>query len=285
MERLKHLKEILRKCSLCPNNCHVNRLESQKGRCGTGSFAKVYSYSPHFGEENVLKGYNGSGTIFLTGCNLTCVYCQNYDISQNPDSGDEVTAEELADIILYLQDKGCHNINFVSPTHVAPQIVDAVLIAKENGLSIPLVYNTGGYDSLKLIKLLDGIIDIYMPDVKYSDDAIALKYSGIKGYFTNMKKILKEMHRQVGDLLVDSEGIAYKGLLIRHLILPNNLAGSEKVLKFISEKISPNSYVNIMQQYYPTYKASNFTPLNRRISQNEYLLAIKLAQKYNLNLV
>ncbi len=282
---LNELKNLLKCCTLCPNNCGVNRLELEKGKCGIKLFAKISSYSPHLGEEDVIRGYNGSGTIFFTGCNLACVYCQNYDISQNPDNGYEVTSEKLAEIMLYLQDEGCHNINFVSPTHVAPQIVEAVFIARKNGLKVPLIYNTGGYDSIKLIQLLNGIIDIYMPDFKYGDNETAYKYSGIKNYFSNIKAVLKEMYKQVGDLLIDSEGIAYKGLLIRHLVLPNSIANTENVLKFISTEISKNTYVNIMEQYYPCYKADNYPELNRRITSNEYIEAIKLAEKYELNLL
>ncbi len=282
---LKKLKKLLENCTLCPNNCKINRTELEKGKCGIRLFAKVASYAPHFGEEQVLRGYNGSGTIFFSGCNLSCVYCQNYDISTNPDNGDEVTSEKLAEIMLYLQDKGCHNINFVSPTHVAPQIVEAVFIAKDKGLNIPLVYNTGGYDSLELIELLDGIIDIYMPDFKYGDNETAFKYSGVKNYFSNIKRILKEMHRQVGDLVTDAEGIASRGLLVRHLVLPNNIANTREVLRFLSEEISENTHVNIMEQYYPCYKAYNYPELDRRITDNEYITAISLAKEYGLVLL
>ena len=241
----------------------------------------VSAYHPHFGEEKVLVGEKGSGACFLCSCNLACVYCQNYEISQLR-IGKEVSFEKLAEIMMELQSRGCHNINLVTPTPQIPQIVKALSIAIEKGLKLPLVYNTNAYDSVETLKLLDGIIDIYMPDIKYSDDKNALKYSNAPHYFKIMKAAIKEMHRQVGDLILDEEGIAVKGLLIRHLVLPNNLAGTEKIIKFIAKEISPNSFVNIMDQYYPCFRADQYLKLSRRITQEEYSQAINLAKKAGL---
>jgi putative pyruvate formate lyase activating enzyme len=233
------------------------------------------------GEEDPLRGCRGSGTIFFSRCNLRCQYCQNHEISQ-ADSGDEVEPDELAAIMLDLQRCGCHNINFVSPSHVAPQIMAGVLIAAEAGLKIPLVYNTGGYDSIAMLRLLDGIIDIYMPDMKYADSEFGHRYSKIPNYPRVNQAAVKEMHRQVGDLQIDKRGIATRGLLVRHLILPNNLAGTDQITHFLADEISPNTYLNLMAQYRPEFRSPHFTDLNRRISALEYQQAYNWALEAGL---
>jgi putative pyruvate formate lyase activating enzyme len=242
----------------------------------------VSSYGPHFGEEAPLVGGHGSGTIFFACCNLKCVFCQNYTISQLGE-GTAVTSDELAGIMLSLQTQGCHNINLVSPTHVVPHILAALEIAVRKGLSVPLVYNTGGYDSLETLCLLDGIVDIYMPDMKYADARIAEQFSGIKGYPKANQDAVKEMHRQVGDLQIDEPGVAQRGLLVRHLVLPNRLAGTEEVVRFLAQEVSRDTYLNIMAQYHPCHKAFDLPRLSRRITDNEFNEAIELAHRYGLN--
>jgi len=279
--KIEKLFEILKRCEICPRKCHVNRLREKKGYCRLGYLPEVSAFHPHFGEETPLVGKFGSGTIFLTSCNLSCVYCQNYEISQLR-IGEEVSFEKLAEMMIKLQNLGSHNINFVTPTPQVPQIVKALEIAIEMGLKIPLVYNTNAYDSIKVLKIINGIFDIYMPDAKYSDDEIAKKYSNAPNYFEIMKKAIKEMHRQVGDLVVNEEGIAVRGLIIRHLILPNGLAGSEKIFEFISKEISKNTFLNIMDQYWPAYKAHQYSELARRITNEEFQEAINLAKKFGL---
>lgn len=281
-ERIEAAKELLRNCEVCPQQCHVNRLANKKGKCNTGRLAAVSSYGPHFGEEAPLVGKHGSGTIFFTNCNLKCIFCQNYTISQLGE-GYEVTKEELAKMMLSLQNRGCHNINFVSPTHVVPQILEALEIAINLGLKLPLVYNSGGYDSVDTLKILDGIIDIYMPDMKYSDKKIAEQLSGIENYPSINRAAVKEMHRQVGNLQLDEERIAVRGLLIRHLVLPHGLAGTKEIMKFIAEELSKESYVNVMAQYHPCYKAFQISQLARPLTKQEFLEAIELAQKAGLN--
>lgn len=281
-ERRDKLYELLESCRLCPNECGVDRRVSDIGNCRSGFLPIVSSYFPHFGEEPPLVGRFGSGTIFFTNCNLDCKFCQNYDISHYG-IGKEVSIEELASMMIYLQNRGCHNINFVTPTHFTPQIVDALIIARERGLEIPLVYNCGGYESIETLKLLDKIIDIYMPDIKYSSNENALKYSGVSNYWDVVRQAIKEMHRQVGDLMISSSGIAKRGLLIRHLVLPNNISGSKKVLDFIANEISKNSYVNIMDQYRPAYLANQFTELNRQINEKEFFEVINYAKQIGLH--
>uniref|UniRef100_A0A7V3ZUI2 Radical SAM protein n=1 Tax=candidate division WOR-3 bacterium TaxID=2052148 RepID=A0A7V3ZUI2_UNCW3 len=279
-EKLKALEKFFSPCKMCPKECQALRLNNEKGDCQIGRYAVVSSFGPHFGEEEELVGENGSGTIFFSGCNLHCVYCQNYEISQYGE-GKEVSAEELAKMMLRLQRIGCHNINLVSPTHVVYQIVEALIIAKKEGLKIPIVYNSGGYDKVGILKILEGVIDIYMPDMKYSDNEYALKYSKAKNYWKINKMAVKEMHRQVGDLKVVN-GIAYSGLLIRHLVLPNKIAGSFKILEFIAKEISKDSYVNIMAQYRPCYRANHYLELSRRITKEEYEEVIEYAKKLGL---
>ncbi len=241
----------------------------------------VSSYSPHFGEEAPLVGTSGSGTIFFTYCNLHCIFCQNYTISQLGE-GSPVNSDQLAGMMLSLQAKGCHNINLVSPTHVVPYILEALELAAANGLSLPLVYNTGGYDALETLKLLDGVVDIYMPDMKYSDEKIAEELSGIKHYPEINRAAVKEMHRQVGDLKLDKQGVAQRGLLVRHLVLPNGLAGSGEVVKFLAREISTNTYLNIMAQYHPCYKASDIPKLAQPLPKHEFNEATRLAHRQGL---
>jgi putative pyruvate formate lyase activating enzyme len=244
--------------------------------------AVVSSFNPHFGEEAPLVGRGGSGTIFFTHCNLRCDYCQNYDISQLG-HGEEVEPEDLARMMLYLQEMGCHNINLVSPTHVVPQILAGLLIAAEAGLRLPLVYNTGGYDALGTLQLLDGVVDIYMPDMKYADAEIGWTYSHVRDYPRHNQAAVREMHRQVGDLVLDEDGVARRGLLVRHLVLPEGLAGTAQIVRFLAEEISRNTYLNIMDQYRPCYRAHERPPLNRRITRQEYEEAVRLALEAGLH--
>jgi putative pyruvate formate lyase activating enzyme len=281
-ERIEAARTLLKNCQVCPRHCGINRLADETGKCHTGKLAVISSYGPHFGEEAPLVGKHGSGTIFFTNCNLECRFCQNYSISQLGD-GTEVTDEELARMMLSLQSRGCHNINLVSPTHVVPQILQGLEIAITLGLRLPLVYNSGGYDSVKTLEILDGIIDIYMPDTKYSDEKTAEELSGIKNYPAINQAALREMHRQTGDLQIDEDGIAMRGLLIRHLVLPHGLAGTKEIMKFIAKDISPNSYVNVMAQYHPHHKAFQTPQLARPLLKQEFLEAIELAEKAGLN--
>lgn len=274
--------EHLEACDLCAWNCGVNRRAGKLGVCQTGEHAKISSYNPHLGEEDPLSGWRGSGTIFFTRCNLHCQYCQNYDISQT-DNGQEIEPEKLAVIFLELQAYGCHNIHFVSPTYDIPEILNAVYIAARAGLKIPLVYNTGGYDSLTGLQLLDGIIDIYMPDMKYANAQIGWHYSKIRNYPVRNQVAVREMYRQVGDLQIDERGIATRGLLVRHLVLPNQLAGTQSVVNFLAKEISTNTYLNLMDQYRPTYKASQYPRLNRQITRQEFQQALELTRESGLH--
>jgi putative pyruvate formate lyase activating enzyme len=267
---------------VCARACRVNRRVGELGACRTGMRARVSSYGAHFGEESPLRGWNGSGTIFFARCNLHCQYCQNSDISQT-DDGEEVEPEELASIMLRLQAAGCHNINLVSPSHVVPQILLALLVAARAGLRLPLVYNTGGYDSLTTLRLLDGVVDIYMPDMKYADAEAAERYSQVANYPEVNRAAVREMHRQVGDLRIDDNGLAMRGLLIRHLVLPGGLAGTDQVVPFLAEEISRSTYLNIMDQYRPAYHASRYPELNRRVSREEYLAALRMALEAGLS--
>ena len=277
-EKAKKAIQMLEDCSICPRNCKVNRIKGERGICEGGYLPKISSYSPHFGEERPLVGFQGSGTIFLTHCNLGCIFCQNFSISHLGE-GREVSFDRLSSMMIELQKLGCHNINFVSPTHFVPQVMKALLKAVDMGLSVPLVYNTGGYDSVKTLRLLDGIIDIYMPDLKYTSSRVAEQYSHAPDYPEIAKLALKEMHRQVGDLVCDERGIAQRGLLVRHLVLPQGLAGTQEAMQYISSEISPNTYVNIMDQYYPCGDISHDSPLSRRITRQEYEEAIWAAKE------
>jgi len=280
-KRIGILMSILEDCAICPWDCRVNRVEGKKGVCKAGYLPMVSSFTPHFGEESPLVGRGGSGTIFLSYCNLKCLFCQNFDIS-HLGHGSEVSFDELSGMMVTLQQMGCHNINFVTPTHQIAQIVKSLPKAIERGLSVPLVYNCGGYESSETIKLLDGIFDIYMPDIKYGDNETAKKYSSPKDYWDRVREAVKEMHCQAGDLKVDKNGIAERGLIIRHLILPEGLAGTQKVMRFIAGEISKNSYVNIMDQYRPCFKASEHPPLDRRITAEEFEEATRVAREEGL---
>lgn len=279
-EKIKKLYKILESCQLCPRKCNVNRLKGELGFCRSGKDLFISSFNPHFGEEPELVGQFGSGTIFFTNCNLGCLYCQNYDISHLGE-GEKCSVRQLADIMLHLKKIGCHNINFVTPTHFTPQIVEAIELASRDGLDLPLVYNCGGYENIEIIKLLDGIFDIYMPDIKYSDSKMAEKYSFAPDYFERAKESVKEMHRQVGDLQI-VDGIAIKGLLVRHLVLPNDAAGSREILEFIAKDVSQDTYINIMDQYRPCYKAVNFPEINRYPDLNEFQQVIAMAKDFGL---
>lgn len=280
-ERIKKVEEILKECNLCPRECGINRIKGEKGYCKSGYLPKVSSYNPHFGEEEPLVGRGGSGTIFFSGCNLLCVFCQNYEISHLCE-GEEVSFNSLAKMMLYLQSIGCHNINFVTPTHFVLPILKALEIAIPQGFNLPIVYNCGGYEEVDTLNLLEGIIDIYMPDIKYSNSSVSKKYSNAENYFEIVKKAVKEMYRQVGDLMINKEGVAERGVLIRHLILPDNKAGTKEVMQFISSEISPYTYINIMDQYYPCCQAKDFTSLNRRITMEEYKEAINIVLNLGL---
>jgi putative pyruvate formate lyase activating enzyme len=274
----------LEACDICARECDVNRLLSAEGAgCHTGARAFVSSYGPHFGEETPLVGQGGSGTIFFSWCNLRCQYCQNYEISQ-VGQGREVEPEELAQMMLSLQRQGCHNINFVSPSHVVPQILAGLVLAAQAGLRLPLVYNTGGFDSLKTLALLDGVVDIYMPDMKYADAGVARRYSKIRDYPAVNRAAVKEMHRQVGDLTTDDRGVAQRGLLVRHLVLPDGLAGTAEIVRFLRNRVSASTYINVMAQYRPCYRANQFPPLDRSITSDEFAEALRLAQDAGLRL-
>lgn len=268
-------------CTLCPRRCEADRPGGEKGKCQTGRRAVVSSFGPHFGEEAPLVGWGGSGTIFFTHCNLRCQFCQNYSISQTGE-GEEVGAEDLARMMLQLQARGCHNINLVSPTHVVAQLLEALELAAKRGLHLPLVHNSGGYDSLETLKLLDGVVDIYMPDMKYSDEGTAFKYSGVHDYPEVNRAAVGEMHRQVGDLEVDAKGVAVRGLLVRHLVLPQGLAGTKQVVEFLAQDISPNTYLNVMDQFRPCYRACDYPELCRPITREEFQEALRLAREAGL---
>jgi putative pyruvate formate lyase activating enzyme len=274
----RHLED----CDLCARYCRVNRRESVEGAvCRTGERAVVNSHGAHHGEEDPLRGWRGSGTIFFSWCNLRCVFCQNWEISQKG-MGRVVSSEEIAEMMLGLQREGCHNINFVTPSHVVAQILDALLIAARRGLRLPLVYNTSGYDSPEALTLLEGVVDIYMPDMKYGDSDKARRYSKVRDYAEVNMAAVREMHRQVGDLVMDEDGIAQRGLLVRHLILPENQANTEAVLAFIANEISRDTYLNLMDQYRPCYRAEENPPLERPLTAREFEAAVKLAEKHGL---
>src|SRR3989338_1058324 len=264
--------KLLSSCTLCPHRCKVNRLKDEKGYCKTGLKAKVCSYLAHHGEEPAISGQRGSGTIFFSNCNMAWVYCQNYDFSQKGE-GREVEFEELAGFMLQLQEMHCHNINLVTPTHVLPQILKALSLAITKGLNLPLVYNTGGYELAQIIKLLTGIVDIYLPDMRYGESDTAIKYSDALDYPLYNQAAVKEMHRQVG----------VEDLIIRHLVLPNNIAGTDKIMEFISSEISKDAYISLMSQYFPCYKAGQFKELARRITFEEYKTAQMSMEKYGLH--
>ena len=279
-KRVEKAIEMLEGCKVCPHNCGVNRLKEEKGYCKVGRYAVVSDYFPHFGEEFPIRGYRGSGTIFFSYCNMRCVYCQNYEVS-HLGIGRVMKPEDLAEVMLELQDYGCHNINLVSPSHVVPQILEALLIAVERGLRIPIVYNTSSFDSLETLKLLDGIVDIYLADLKYLSEEYGRKYSKVKNYPSVAKEAIKEMYRQVGNLKVDERGIAVRGLLVRHLVLPNDTSTTKEVMDFL-RSVDEKLALNVMKQYFPYYKAWDYPELSRRITEEEYRKALEHAQGFNL---
>lgn len=276
-EKVEKGIEILRTCTLCPRECKKNRLENEKGTCNVGRYPIVSSYFPHHGEEAPLRGRFGSGTIFFSECNLRCVFCQNYEISHLGE-GEKVSPQKLSDMMMTLQYLKCHNINFVTPTHVVPQILEALLIAIEKGLKLPIVYNSGGYDNVETIKLLDGIVDIYMPDIKFMDSEYSKRYMNASDYPEKVKLSLKEMHRQVGNLEIGDDGVAKRGLLVRHLVMPGGIQNTKIAMKFLSEEISPDTYVNIMFQYRPCGEAYKYKEINTMPDYIDFSNAMKDAK-------
>jgi len=272
----------LESCDICPRQCKVNRLNDKKGFCKTGKFPKVFSFLAHHGEEPPVSGTKGSGTIFFSNCNMACIYCQNYEFSQLG-KGKEYSIEELASIMLNLQSQGCHNINLVTPTHVLPQILESLELAIPQGLKIPLVYNTSGYELAEIIQSLDGIIDVYLTDMRYADNLISKELSLATNYAKFNQESVKQMHKQVGIAEFKDDGIIKKGLIIRHLVLPNNLSGTEIIMRFIAKEISEDAYISLMSQYLPYYKASGNSKINRRLKENEYEEAKQILDKYNLH--
>lgn len=282
--RAREAMEALASCRVCPRDCRVDRLADKTAACKTGRYARVSSYFPHFGEEDCLRGWRGSGTIFFSWCNLRCQFCQNFDIS-HLGHGEAARPEQLAKMMLELQEAGCHNINFVTPEHVVPQILEALVFAVEGGFRLPLVYNTSAYDSLESLRLMDGVVDIYMPDFKVWDARLALKYLLAKDYPEAARRAIKEMHRQVGELRMDEHGLAKRGVLVRHLVMPGGIAGTREVMRFLANEISPHTYVNIMAQYYPAGKVSaeRYPEINRGITPREYAGALAAAREAGLH--
>ncbi|MGH9804822.1 MAG: radical SAM protein [Candidatus Acidiferrales bacterium] len=281
--RVKEALEALADCTLCPRDCHVDRLADRFAVCKTGRYAVVGSHFAHFGEEDCLRGWNGSGTIFFSWCNLRCVFCQNYDISWEG-AGRGTRPEELAAMMLRLEAQGCHNINFVTPEHVVPQILEALPLAIEAGLRLPLVYNTSAYDSPHSIELLDGVVDIYMPDFKFWDAEMARQYSKAPNYPESARRAIKAMHRQVGDLVLDENGLALRGLLLRHLVMPGGIAGTREIMDWVARELGPDTFVNVMAQYYPAGKVSGreYVEINRRLGADEYRGAVQAARAAGL---
>jgi putative pyruvate formate lyase activating enzyme len=281
-QRIETAYSLLEHCRVCPRECGVNRLNNDKiGFCRSGLNPAISSVSPHHGEEPPLSGTKGSGTIFFTNCNLKCVYCQNYPISQLG-NGSERSPGELACQMIWLQEQGCHNLNLVTPTHFMPQILKALGIARDRGFHLPIVYNTSGYESLEALRLLDGIVDVYLPDMRYSDDRNAMRYSIAPQYSTINQAAVKEMYRQAGNLVIDEEGIAVRGLIIRHLVLPDGRSGTDGVMKFLAREISKDVSISLMSQYFPAYRANEFKELSQRTSPGEYEEAYQIMRKYGL---
>jgi len=274
--------KLLESCCICPRSCKVNRLKNDRGFCKTGLKPRVCSFMPHHGEEPPISGSQGSGTIFFSHCNMACIYCQNYEFSQLGE-GREVEFEELAEFMLQLQNMDCHNINLVTPTHIMPQILKALSIAIPKGLKLPIVYNTGGYELPEMIKILDGIVDIYLPDMRYAASDMAIKYSAAPDYPKYNQETLREMHRQVGIAKMNNEGIIKRGVIIRHLVLPNNISGTDKLMEFIARELSRDTYISLMSQYFPCYRATQFKEISRRISYQEYQDAKMSMQRYGLS--
>lgn len=282
--RIIKAKLLLENCAVCPRRCEVDRYNNAAGYCRSSTAPIVSSYTLHHGEEPVLSGSKGSGNIFFGNCNMRCVFCQNFEISQNweTEKHNEVTTLRLAEIMLELQNRGAHNIGLVSPTHFSVQILEAIYLAANRGLGIPIIYNSNGYDSVEMLKLFDGVIDIYLPDFKYGDDKYAKEFSLTENYFETAKKALKEMFRQVGNKLIYENGLAVRGMIVRHLVLPNEIAESEKVFEFIAGELSKEIHISLMSQYFPTYKTDKFVLLNRKIKIKEYENVIALLEKYGL---
>lgn len=280
-KKISETLELLENCAICPRKCKINRIKNEHGFCRTGRHAVVCSYFSHHGEEPPVSGTKGSGTIFFANCNMRCIYCQNFEFSQHSE-GKEVTTEELASYMIALQKEGCHNINFVTPTHVMPQILEALKLAIEAGLNIPIIYNTSGYELPEIINILEGIVDIYLTDMRYSDNHMALKYSDAPDYPELNRKSTLEMFRQVNTAQFDINEIITRGLIIRHLVLPEDICGTEKILKFISEELTPETYISLMSQYHPCFEAAANPPLDRRITLDEYERAITLMEQYCL---
>ena len=281
-DRIEQARALISPCRLCPRECKALRLSGERGTCQAGGVAEVSSYNDHHGEEPPLSGYRGSGTIFFAHCNLRCVFCQNYPIS-HLGHGEIAEAPRLAEMMLKLQHRGCHNINLVTPTHMMPFILEAMPLAIERGLQLPLVYNCGGYESLEALKLLDGIVDIYLPDMKYNDNAVAERFSRARDYVEKNRAAIREMRRQVGDLTEDEEGIAVRGLIIRHLVLPEGLAGSAGVLEFIAHEVSPRTPISLMSQYFPAHRAFEYPEIARRPYPEEYQAAAQVMRRLGLS--
>jgi putative pyruvate formate lyase activating enzyme len=281
IKRAETAKAMLRQCNLCPHNCGVDRTAGEKGVCRAGSEVRISGAAPHFGEERVLTGSSGSGTVFFSLCNLHCIFCQNYEIS-HLGHGQVVSVDRLADLFIRLQHRGCHNINLVSPTHYVPQILSALCLAVDLGLRIPLVYNTGGFDSLEALALLDGVVDIYMPDIKFFCESSSERYLGTRLYPAAVREAVTVMHRQVGDLVIDSQGLATRGLLVRHLIMPDHAKDTEAILQFLAESMSTDTYVNIMAQYSPSRQAKSDGVIGRIPSSQEIMAAHQAASRFGL---
>ncbi len=284
-EKVEEALEELRCCRVCPRDCDVDRLNDERAVCKTGRHARVASAFPHFGEEDCLRGWNGSGTIFFSYCNLRCVFCQNFDISWQG-NGQEKDATEIAALMLSLQDRGCHNINFVTPEHVAPQVLEAIYEAVQRGLRLPIVYNTSAYDSLRSIQLLEDVVDIYMPDFKFWDPATAKRLVLAENYAEHAQEAIRAMHRQVGDLVVDEDGLALRGVLVRHLVMPNALAGTREIMHFLADELSPDTYVNVMDQYSPAgqvvERPQQYNDIDRGVSREELVEAVRIAEEEGL---
>ncbi|MFH1622413.1 MAG: radical SAM protein [Candidatus Omnitrophota bacterium] len=280
-QKIEKTYKLLEDCQICPRKCKVNRIKNEKGFCKTGINPIICSFMSHYGEEPPISGKRGSGTIFFSSCNLRCQYCQNYSFSQEGE-GEEVSIEKLSNFMLYLQQLDCHNINLVTPTHVMPQILKALYVSIEKGLKIPIVYNTSGYELAEIIQLLDNIIDIYLVDMRYSDSQHSEKYSQASDYPYFNREAVKEMHRQVGDAEIDNSGIMKNGLIVRHLVLPNNISGTDKIMQFLSKDVSKNTYISLMSQYSPYYNAHDYPEISRRLTKEEYQKAVDCLSKYGL---
>ncbi len=283
-ERARRLELLLKRCQLCPRRCNVDRTKDQVGACGIGRNARVASYGPHFGEESVLVGQGGSGTVFLAGCNLSCIFCQNYSISHFC-QGEEMGTEDLARIMVRLQEMGCENINWVTPTHQVPQLVKALCLAAEDGLTLPVVYNCGGYEDASVLDLLDGVVDVYLPDTKFVSPQVSMALASAPDYFPVACRALRKMHRQVGLLRTDSRGVAIKGVLVRHLVLPGDLAGSRMWARALSKLLGKRGAVNVMGQYRPAFRAASFQPLHRPVLPDEVHAARREFEAVGLRLV